>query len=235
MDRRRFAAFAVAGLALASPAGALAARAKDAPTTWDNLVRVNSKKLPLVYLAPGADFRVYHKVMLDPTEVAFHKNWARDYNSQTRSLSGKVSDADIQKAVVKGVAAAGDLFAEAFTKAGYPVVAQPAPDVLRVRTAILELMVTAPDVQTMGRTHNFAGEAGSAALMVEVRDSTTGAILGRAVDRRVAGDNSSALRNSVTNRSDFRLLVKNWAKISASGLQELKALSPVSGAGQGPA
>ena len=42
----------------------------------DGLVRVKSKRLDVVYLQPGADFRSYTKVMLDPTEVAFAKNWS---------------------------------------------------------------------------------------------------------------------------------------------------------------
>jgi hypothetical protein len=36
------------------------------PTEWDGLVQVPSKRLDHVYLQPGADFRGYTKVMLDP-------------------------------------------------------------------------------------------------------------------------------------------------------------------------
>ena len=55
----------------------------------------------------------------------------------------------------------------------------------------------------------------------------TGAILGRAVDSKIAGDNSVAWRTSVSNRGDFRVLVEDWAKVSVNGLAELKALSPI--------
>jgi len=60
------------------------------------------------------------------------------------------------------------------------------------------------------------------------RKSMLGTLLGRAVDGKVAGDNSMLLRNRVTNRSDFRQLMKRWASISVKGLSELKARSPVS-------
>ena len=79
MNRRHFALLFLAGPILVA---ARAAFAEEPPTTWDGLVRVESKKLRLVYLRPGADFRAYSKVMLDPTEVAFRKNWLRNYNAQ---------------------------------------------------------------------------------------------------------------------------------------------------------
>jgi hypothetical protein len=227
MHRRRFRNLALAGAAAALIGGPIALAAKP-PTTWDNLVRVQSKRLPYVYLAPGADFRGYHKVMLDPTEIAFAKDWQRNYNrNATGGLSGRVSDSEMQKTIAAGVKAANDIFRDAFAEAGYPVVTEPGPDVLRVRTGIMDLAVTAPDRPSVGRNYNFAGEAGFATLVVEVRDSDTGALMGRAVDRKVAGDVSSAWRTSVSNRADFRVLVKNWAKASAKGLGELKARSPI--------
>jgi len=228
MERRQFVwlTLGCGALALARPAAAA-----KAPESWDGLVRVKSKKLQLVYLQPGADFRGYTKVMIDPTEVAFRKNWAKDYNSSIRGVSGRVSDADVEKTTQQGAAAATDIFADAFTKAGYPVVKEAGPDVLRVRTLVLNIHVRAPDVPQPGRTRSFASEAGEATLVVEARDSETGAMIGRAVDRRLAGDNSIVTRNQVSNRADFRVLVRSWADASARGLGELKTLSPVAAGG----
>jgi Protein of unknown function (DUF3313) len=206
----------VAGPAVAKP-----------PTNWDGLAQVKSKRLDLVYLQPGADFRAYSKVILEPTEIAFAKNWQRDYNRSTRNLSSRVSDADIQDAITKGVKAADDIFAKAWTKGGYAVVTQPGPDVLRVKTGVVNITVNAPDQPVAGRSYNFAGEAGYATLFVEARDSQTGALLGRAVDQGIAGDNSAAWRTASSNRSDFRDLAQHWAEVSVRGMSELKALSPI--------
>jgi hypothetical protein len=225
VDRRRF-WIACAASSLAAGLAPAAAAAK-APETWDHLVKVKSKRLELVYLAPGADFRPYKRVMLDPTEVAFEKNWRRDYNNTTMGLSQRVSETELEKLIAQGVVAAGDLFAAAWTEGGYPVVTAPGADVLRVRTGIMNIRVTSPDRPMAGRSTSFANEAGFATLVVEVRDSQTGAIMGRAVDGRVAGDTSVGWRNRVTNRSDFRQVVKGWAKTSVRGLAELKTLSPV--------
>ena len=224
MDRRHFAIAAFAAVTLASAGAALSA---SPPATWDDLVRAKSKRLKYVYLLPGADFRAYKKVMLDPTQIAFKKDWKRDYNSSTRGLSRRISDQDIETAIAQASKSATQIFAQAFAAGGYPVVAQPGPDVLRVRTAVIDLDVTAPDKMTAGRSRSYAGQAGFATLVVEAMDSVSGAILGRTVDSRVAGDNSYMMnRNTVTNRSDFRRVAETWAKASVNGLNELKALSP---------
>src|SRR6187399_1399483 len=116
------------------------------PDSWDGLVKVKSKRLDLAYLQPGADFRGYTKVMLDPTEVAFEKNWRRNYNRSSSSLGSQVSERDLQEAITDGVSAASDLFAEAWMEGGYAVVDAPGPDVLLVKTGVLNIAVNAPDV-----------------------------------------------------------------------------------------
>jgi hypothetical protein len=206
---KRLAIFTAAIAAAVHVAGPVAAKP---PPNWDGLVQVKAKRLNLVYLQPGADFRAYTKVMLAPTELAFEKNWQRDYNRGTRSLSSRISDSDVQ---------------DALTKAGYAVVAEPGPDVLRVNTGIVHIRVSAPDQPTAGRSYNFAGEAGSGTLFVEARDSMTGALLGRAIDQRIAGDNSAAWRTGSSNRGDFRAMVERWATASVRGMDELKSLSPI--------
>ena len=201
--------------------------AAEAPSTWDGLVLVESKRLDLVYLQQGADFRGYSKVILEPTEVSFRKNWRRDHNTSSRSLSSQISDRDVQKAMSAGVTAANEIFAKTWSKAGYQVVAAPGPDVLRVKTGVINIDVSAPDTRSAGPTYSFADEAGSATLFIEARDSLTGALLGRAVDQRIAGDDTIGRRTSGTNRGDFRDLVEEWATISVRGMAELKQLSPV--------
>lgn len=235
MDRREFAVAAIAALVLADAGAALAA---EPPPTWDNLVRVRSKRFKYVYLLPDADFRAYTKVMLDPTQIAFKKNWQRDYNSATRGLGARVTDDAVERAISEGGKAATEIFAQAFSDGGYAVVTEPGPDVLRVRTEIFNLSVTAPDVMRAGRSRTYAGEAGFASLAVEVADSVSGAILGRAVDSQVAGDNSYMMsRSSGTNRADFAMVARAWAQGCVRALDELKRLSPVSAAAgpqQGP-
>jgi hypothetical protein len=201
-------------------------QAAKPPATWDNLVLVKSKKFQRVYLLPGADFRPYTKVMLDPTEVAFQKNWVRDYNSSSVSLNRRIDDKQAQAIMDRVRKGFGDIFVKAYTKAGFTVVPAPGPDVLRVRTGVVDLKINAPDIPTAGRSRSYSSEAGQAMLVVEARDSETGALLGRALDRQIAGDSGPYMRNSVSNTADFSRMFEMWAKSSVDGLKLLQMGNP---------
>lgn len=224
MKRREILKVALACAIVA--AGSVPAAAAP-PTTWDGLVQVKSKRLGLVYLQPGADFRGYTKVLVEPTEVAFAKNWQRNYNATARGAGARISDKELEDVVTEAVAKANDIFTSAFVKGGYQIVTSPGPDVLRVKTGIVNIHVNAPEQNTSSRSYSFAPETGQATLFVEARDSETGALLGRAVDQRVVGDNTTAWKTTVSNRGDFRDQAERWAKASVQGLTELKALSPI--------
>jgi hypothetical protein len=223
MHRRLVATCALVCLLGLSP---VAASAKSPPASWDGMALVKSKRFDAVYLAPDADFRPYTKVMLDPTEVAFRKNWQRDYNSSSMSLGGRIDDGEAEKILQVARTGFEEIFRQSYEEAGYQVVSAPGPDVLRVRTAVANLFVSAPDQKTAGRSRTFSRDAGSAAVILEVRDSQSGALLGRAVDGRVAGDAGPYIRNSVTNQADFKKLFRDWAKFSIAGLNELKSRAP---------
>jgi len=228
---RRWFALIPALVLLTTPATSLVARTPD---SWDGLTKVEAKKLGAVYLLPQADFRSYSKVMLDPPEIAFDKDWQRDYNRTQRSTQARVSDEDVRRAIDQGGRAFADILADAYQKAGYQVVGAAGADVLRIRTGVVNLKVNAPDVMTPGRSRTYTDETGEATLVVEVRDSLSGQLLGRALDRRAVGDNGgfASISNAVTNRADFEILFKRWARLSAEGLTKLKGMSPIAGGGK---
>lgn len=206
----------------------LAALAADAPESWDGLVEVKAKRMDAVFLLPGADFRPYTKVMIDPTEVAFHKDWMKNINRDSPGVSNDVNQEDMAKIAAEARSNFGDIFAEAYQKGGYQVVTTPGKDVLRISTGIANLYINAPDVQAPGRSRTYTMEAGEATLVLEVRDSTTNALLGRVVDRReTQSTGMMQLSSSVSNLSDFRLMFKSWAGICVKGMEELKENSPV--------
>ncbi len=238
--RQCFAALFAAALVCAAPMVTAQAGAVAAPTDWEGLVQVKSKRLDAVYLLPGADFRGYTKVMLDPTQVAFAPNWMRDMNSPRMDLRRRTTNEDAQKIAEQARTGFGDTFANAFKAAGYEVVTVPGADVLRLSPRVINLYVNAPESATTStRTRSYQVDAGEATLALDVRDSTTGALLGRAVDHRTAG-NRGNFRSNVgiaspsSNRGDFEDLFQTWAQICVKGLDEVKALSPVSAKAQAP-
>lgn len=219
MDRRRL----ILSVVAVGAASAIAAHAA-APETWDGLVQVKSKRFALAYIAPDANFSAYHKVMIDPVEIAFKKNYVRDYNSSHRDLSSRIRDSDIERVVVEGSKSATSLFAKAFADAGYQVVTEPGPDVIRVHSSVVDIYVNAPDIKSAGRRMTAAPEAGYATFVVEARDSMTGALLGRALDKKYAGDSIGRIRTSVSNRADFETLFRSWAKQAVTEFGDLRKL-----------
>jgi hypothetical protein len=215
------------GFAAALCLAASAAVAQDVGN-WDGLVQVKGKRLDAVFLLPGADFRGYKKIMMDPVEVAFEKNWARDYNREATTLSQRLDQQDLERISNAARDAFTEVFTEEYRKEGLEIVSEPGPDVLRLRPGVIDLYVVAPDNMTSGRSRTYVMESGRATLFLEARDSSTGALLGRALDKRATRDTGRMqISSSVTNLADFKTLFRQWADISIKGFEELREHSPV--------
>lgn len=196
--------------------------------SWDGLVEVKPKRVDAAFLLPGADFRTYTKIMMDPVEVAFEKNWARDYNRDAVMGSQRLDQQDLERISQAARDEFTKVFTEAYRDAGMELVTQPGADVLRLRPGVVDLHISAPDTMSAGRSRTYTMESGHATLFLEARDSTTGALLGRGLDKRATRNTGRMqVSNSVTNLSDFRALFKQWAEISVKGFEELRAHSPV--------
>lgn len=200
-----------------------AANAADAPKTWDGLTEVKSPKMDVAYLMAGTDFRSYTKVMLDQPEVAFQKNWMRDMNSD---INRRVTPKDAERILAAVQTDTSEIFEKAFTKAGYTVVTEAGADVLRIRSAVTDIYVNAPDTMSSGFGRTFTANAGEATLVLELRDGLTNALLGRVLDRRET-QGSPGQSTRFTNEAEYRDLASLWAKTSVKGLEALKAVSPV--------
>jgi hypothetical protein len=202
-----------------------AAFAKEQPPAeWDGLQRVKLKGMDAAYARPGADFRIYSKIMIDPIQVAFSKNWDKKSTVYDQKLSAEQLE-NIKQKLGK---LAEETFAESFSKdGGMQVVTAPGPDVLRFSSAIVDLWPRAVDTQEPGRNYTFTTSAGSAVLYAELRDSETNQLIGRVVDGREAR-NSGTMRwtNSVENTAEARMMVQDWARILRKRYEALKEGAP---------
>jgi len=213
----------VAILAFCLLSGAASGQAPESP---DGLVKVRSRQMEMAWLRPGADFRPYTKVNISRTTVAFRPNWLKDYNLNSGGVGNWVSQDQANQIMAAAQTNFDDVFADEFKKAGYEVVTTTGPDVLRVNSGILDLNVIAPLGGSTGQT-SWIISAGDAALIVEVRDTVTNALLGRVADRRATQNMGRQLATTSINIYDFRLLFELWAGICTKALGELKARSPV--------
>ena len=222
---KRHASIAAAALACLAATIALA----QAPRETEGLVAVKAKNVDKAWLLPGADFRLYKKVLLKRAEVAFQKNWARDMSSSTGSrVAPRVSDEDAMKIVEVARTGFDEIWVAAFKKVGYEVVSAPGEGVLEVAPRVVDLYINALDRPTASASRTYTVQAGEATLHLEVRDSRTGTLLGRVADRRETMKTPAPQMVSAgRNASEFAQLFATWAVIAAKGLEELKANSPL--------
>lgn len=215
--RSALSAIALAHLAVLLLAGPAAAQrpadVPPAPADAEGLQRRPSSSVDEFQLRPGADFSVYKRVLLAPVDVSFARYWARDHR-----------DVDARQSLrIRTDLAA--LAREEFTRqlqrdGGYPVVTAPGPDVLEVRASIINLDVHAPDIDKAGFSRSYVLSAGEGTLVAELRDSQTGTLLARVVDRRETRTYPDlTIANRVTNSADARNLVGNWSRLLRRYLQ----------------
>jgi hypothetical protein len=188
------------------------AQDEGAETTFDGLQRVENARVGVAYIDPEADFSVFRRVaILDPF-VSFRSNWQRDIN---RDRSRNITSRDMERMKADMENLFRDVFTQRLEAAGYQIVNTADYDVLVLRPAIIDLDVTAPDRAQTGRSRTFTASSGAATLYVQLLDSVSGDIIGRAVDRSVVRSAGGQVgwSNRVTNTADARRVLGRWADI----------------------
>jgi hypothetical protein len=187
---------------------------RNLEVTHDGLERVAKSKVERAWVKPGVDFSQYTEVGLLDCFVSFRRNWKMNHPG--------VRKRDMER-ITSGLA---DEFRQVFTNelenGGYPVVADTAENVLLIRPAIIDLDVAAPQKNTGGRSDSFTTSPGAMTLVIELYDSVSNEILARAIDRRRARNvGNIQWTTSITNRDAARKILRRWANLLVSRLDEV--------------
>jgi hypothetical protein len=120
--------------------------------------------------APGFDWKRYTAVMLDPVVIYYH----------SEAGSRAIQPEEVQKLAA--------YFREAVVselKDSYPVTTTPGPQVLRIRTAISDVVAANPAVNVVTTAVAFLPlDMGGAAIEAEFLDSVTGERLAAMIERK---------------------------------------------------
>lgn len=194
--------------------------------TQDGMVPVTGTGMKQAWVRPDINLSSYRKLLLEPAEFQFRP---------TEPLAGRtpadpsmrefpINQADREKLV----ATVTEVFREALSGSRYfTLTDQPGPEVLTVQISLLDIVSKVPP-EGPGRTNVYVNEFGSADLVLELRDSQSGEILARAVDRGVAEPigtfgRGSDLRiaNPVTTAQEVRRAAQRWATLATQRIDQL--------------
>ncbi|MEQ1802318.1 MAG: DUF3313 family protein [Gammaproteobacteria bacterium] len=195
----------------------------DAPT-YDGMVPVRDSGMKEAWVKPDINLSSYRQILLVPVEVQFRAVRAAAGTSLYRSQDREFPLRDVDKQRL--VDTVTEVFREELAKSRtMTLTTQPGPDVLLVRTSLLDIVSNVPPEEA-GRSEIFLDEVGEATLVLELLDAPSGETLARAVDRRAAdpvdygGTNVSRV-TSVQAWTEVRRVARRWASTVTQRIDQL--------------
>ncbi|MHC4532294.1 MAG: DUF3313 family protein, partial [Planctomycetota bacterium] len=157
----------------------------DAELSFDGLHMVDNSQADVAWARPDFDISGYTKIWLVGAGIEYRQVKNRGRTSVDRTRGGPYFIDDKSRAQFEELV--GTVFREELEKIEkYELVDGPGPDVLMVRGGLLDVTSYVPPDPVGGRSVVFLSSVGEATLVLELRDSETGTILARSVDRRAA-------------------------------------------------
>ncbi|HKE40545.1 MAG TPA: DUF3313 family protein [Casimicrobiaceae bacterium] len=181
------------------------------PMSSDGMVAVQSTSFDEFYLRPKTDLASYRKVIVEPAQVSMQKGWLKSING-TRDVTRWLTQTDVRGIVDAANTAMSSSVATAFKGRGYEVATVAGPGVLRLLPSVPDLWVNAPGIAPYDPARYASVDAGDATLILEARDSVSGTLLARVVDRRTA--RQTFRLNQTTTASNyfwFETMSDRWA------------------------
>ncbi|HJO23111.1 MAG: DUF3313 family protein [Myxococcota bacterium] len=222
---------------------------RRAAATADGLHRLKSRRVAAAYVRPGASFVGYRKILIEPVEF-FYESEKRSESSGRRVVLSEAAEDRLRQLFQEG------LEEELGASPSFEIVEEPAPDALRVRVHVVDLVVKVLSVEGKRKIHSF-GDSEMTALL-DVSDSESGVPIARLVDRRRlgstetmsmaelmpdsggwgrqlmptlvslrSGKKTAAIQSAEAQWMNSRRLFRRWARVLREGLEELTVLGPI--------
>jgi hypothetical protein len=207
-------------LALIAAATPTLAQEAEKIDPFAGLKKVEDSKAGVAYIDPEADFGVFKKVAISDPYVAFRANWRRDVN---RNRVRPISESQAERIRADVARLLKEVFVERLEKdGGYEVTKYTGYDVLLVKPALIDLDINPPEASpTAGASASMSASTGAATLYIELFDSVTGDILGRAADRQAAQTNRHfGLNTESLQEAQARTIFGGWAEALRGFLDE---------------
>ena len=207
--------FKVTGSVLAVCA-ALAGCPSSPPTgevSDDGLQRVDISLFDELYVAPGVSLANYKRVMIDPIEITFKKDWRKQHPD--------LSDRDFEVFRDELARLLREKLVTELAHGGYTLAEAPDKDVLRLRPSIEKADFAGPE--PAGDKQTLAYSDGEMTLRVQGFDGPSGALIARAKD--FEEDNETRIlerADRITAYYNAQKMFTKWAEALRSALDVAK-------------
>jgi len=200
----------------------------NAEITFDGLHEVQHSAADKAWAMPGIDLSGYSKIMVQGAGIEYRPGGESGRMYSARSGSGPFEVTEEQKTRFRQVV--GEVVLDELGKSEkFTLVNEPGPDVLLIRGALLDVVSYVPP-EPIGRSEIFLSEVGAVTLVLEIRDSITDAILVRAVDRDIIGDDGMMSNsNRVSNTADVKRVIRRWMSALRERLDSFSGYSNAAG------
>ena len=204
----------------------------SAEQTFDGLYPVDNVRVDMAWARRDLELSGYDKIIVQGAGIHYRPVKAR---AGSRSAIARRGETEFPL-----TEAQKDRVQEAFTSAfreelgkleSLEVVSEPGPDVLIVRSALLDVVSRVPP-EPIGRVDIYLDSIGQATLIIELIDSQSESVLVRAVDVRAAEQQGVTFASSpVTNTAEVRRLARSWAQLLRRRLEEISTSMGIGTAG----
>ncbi len=191
----------------------------DAELSFDGLNMVDNSRADAAWAREDFDISGYSKIWPVGAGIEYRPVKNRGSTSTARSRGGPYFIDDNARARFEELV--GEVFKEELQKSEkFELVDGPGPDVMMVRGGLLDVISYVPPDMIAGRSEVFLSSVGEATLVLELRDSETGTILARSIDRRAAQNMGGQLQrsNRAINTSEVKRVIRHWATRLREGL-----------------
>jgi len=202
----------------------------NAEVTADGLVRVEKSVVDAAWVKPDFDLTPYKKLMIASAGVSYKKLKPVTGTAFANRSNGQ-SEFPVKE---ENKAQFNEILKEEFTKElsklqRYQIVDKAGPDVLLLVGGVIDVESNVPPYLDSpsyagGAAGVYLSSVGEATLIIELRDSQSNEILGRAADRRAAESPFTFQANGPTGWSQVHLLAQYWASLLRKRLEEVEKI-----------
>lgn len=220
------------GAACAAPGGIVWATGPGTQTS-DGLQRVRWGDFGALFLRPGAELQGFRSVLLEPLKIA-----PDSPGEERRAFMPSPTYPPTPEYLERMQQIYRDAFAQELARHGFALASEPGPGVLRLSGYVVDLVLTARlDPQNATRDTSVVRSFGELTLVLDVRDSSPGTALLRAIDREPLSRDpmqppavNSVGANIEAQREVFQRMALQL-RTRLQDLQQLPALPPAPSSG----